>query len=91
MENWSNANQIFKNYNRWHVVMSRLPVKPPPWAVTPAVFCGRGLVRGGNQWLCFALKKACGFVSAEGSNKKSVPVLLVTPAKSSHVSRLVDF
>ena len=67
--------------------MSRLPVKPLPWAVTYAVFCGRGLVRSGNQWFCFALKKACGFISADGSNNKGVPVLLVTPAKSSHVLR----
>jgi hypothetical protein len=53
--------------------MSRLPVKPPPWAVTPAAFCGRSPVRGGNQRFCFALKNARKFVFADQSAKSNVP------------------
>ena len=53
--------------------MSRLPVKPPSWAVTPAAFCGRGPVRGGNQRFCFALKNVREFVFADQSAKSNVP------------------
>jgi hypothetical protein len=67
------CNKNLQKLQPLRVVMSRLPVKPPSWAVTPAAFCGRGPVRGGNQRFCFALKNVREFVFADQSAKSNVP------------------